>query len=60
MVAVDGAPHTLRGWQALPWSFDGYGKAIARSALPSKGVRLITPPSTVAALVAGYRPASPL
>jgi hypothetical protein len=35
----------------LLWSFDGY----CETSLPLAGVRLITPPSTVRALQAGYR-----
>jgi hypothetical protein len=37
-----------------PWSFDGYG-APARVSVPG-AVEVLTPPSTVAAIAAGYRP----
>jgi hypothetical protein len=38
--------------RALRWSFDGYRPAD----MPTGDVQLITPPSTVRALLAGYRP----
>lgn len=38
----------------LPWSFDGYGAQLPVS--PRASVTLLTPPSIVAALAAGYRP----
>lgn len=53
VVATDADMLALRAGQALPWSFAGYG---APRALPSQA-RLLTPPSTVAALEAGYAPA---
>jgi hypothetical protein len=37
---------------ARPWSLRGYGATVA----PLDFAQLITPPSTVAALRAGYRP----
>lgn len=40
------------GGRALRWSFDGYQPAN----MPAGDVQLITPPSTVRALQAGYRP----
>jgi hypothetical protein len=36
----------------LPWSFDGYGRAVTLAG----PVDLLTPPSTVAAIRSGYRP----
>jgi hypothetical protein len=38
----------------LPWSFDGYGAPVPVG--PRTRVELLTPPSIVAALAAGYRP----
>jgi hypothetical protein len=52
MILQDGAPHLILGGLARPWSLRGYGGAAA----PLDCARLITPPSTVAALKAGYRP----
>jgi len=51
-VAAGEAAYLIAGGRALPWSADGYHDA------PSfpKDVRLLTPPSTVRALAAGYRP----
>jgi hypothetical protein len=52
MILQDDAPCLILGGQAHRWSFGGYGppKAIL------DGARLITPPSTLAVLRAGYRP----
>jgi hypothetical protein len=57
----DGAMISYRGEPALvidgtlrPWSFDGYGPPTAPG--PDTTVTLLTPPSIVAALSAGYRP----
>jgi hypothetical protein len=52
MILQDGAPHLIFEGAARPWSLGGYG---APAAIQT-GIRLITPPSTVAALRAGYRP----
>ena len=52
MIFQDGAPHLILNGQARRWSLRGYGA----SAAPLGGARLITPPSTVAALRAGYQP----
>lgn len=54
MIAAGGQAYAIRGADALPWHFSGYGTA---GALPRGSVRLLTPPATVAALRAGYRPA---
>jgi hypothetical protein len=51
MVAVGEAAYLISGGRALLWSpaeYQGEG-------LPLEGVRLLTPPSTVRALAAGYR-----
>jgi hypothetical protein len=53
-VAIDGRPHALRDGKLRPWSFSGYGPATAFAADAEADV--LTPPSTVAALAAGYRP----
>lgn len=55
-VAIDGRPFAVRGDALLPWSFSGYGPAVPRRRAVA-GMILVTPPATVAALAAGYRPA---
>ena len=52
MVLHRNAPHLILDGRAHLWSHAGYGAPIAA---PDKA-ELITPPSTVAALRAGYRP----
>jgi len=52
-VAMDGAAHALRGAHLLRWSESGYCERITR---PRGIARVLTPPSIVAALSAGYRP----
>ncbi|MBS0641681.1 MAG: hypothetical protein JSS43_17600 [Proteobacteria bacterium] len=52
MILQGGTPHLIVAGLARPWSLRGYGAAVA--ALDS--AQLITPPSTVAVLKAGYRP----
>lgn len=52
MIFQDGAPHLILEGLARPWSPCGYGAPAAPLDCP----RLITPPSTVAVLKAGYRP----
>ncbi|HEY1640666.1 MAG TPA: hypothetical protein VGG35_08270 [Streptosporangiaceae bacterium] len=54
MIRSGGTPGLLAGGQLRPWSFAGY-------AAPSGGVlpdivEVLTPPSTIAAIAAGYRP----
>ena len=44
-----------RGGHLLPWSFEGYGAPVSLPA--SNTITLLTPPTTVAALRAGYEPA---
>jgi hypothetical protein len=56
MVAVDGAPHLLFAGNALPWSFAGYGEPEPLERFRDRSLRLLTPPSTVAAFRAGFRP----
>ena len=52
MVLQDGAPHLILEGLAHPWSLRGYGAPVT----PQDCAQLITPPSTVAVLRAGYRP----
>lgn len=53
-VRVDGQPALVRDDAVVPWTHEGYGDPLPR---PRAGtVELITPPSTVAAIRAGYRP----
>jgi hypothetical protein len=54
MVSLDGKPALVAGEALLPWSIGGYGAPIQAS--PDTSVTLLTPPSVVAALAAGYRP----
>lgn len=53
-VVRDGQPVLVLDDAIVPWTVEGYGRAEAR---PARGpVEVVTPPSTVAALTAGYRP----
>jgi hypothetical protein len=52
MILQDDVPHLMLGGLARPWSLRGYGAPVT----PLDCARLITPPSTVAVLRAGYRP----
>jgi hypothetical protein len=52
MILQDGVPHLVLVGLARPWSLRGYGAA----AVPLDSAQLITQPSTVAVLRAGYRP----
>jgi hypothetical protein len=53
MFAIDDAAFAVRGGRALPWSAGGYGRP---APLPPGPVRVLTPPTTLAALRAGYAP----
>lgn len=54
-IRLEDAPLLVLGDRLLPWTPGGYGAAIAR---PSGGpVTVLTPRPTVAAMIAGYRPA---
>jgi hypothetical protein len=54
MVRHGGTLGLLAGGRLLPWSFAGY---LAPAPLPPRArVELLTPPATVAAIAAGYRP----
>ena len=56
MVAYGPNAFAVRGGKLLPWTFAGYGAARASCrGLPLQAA-LVTPPATVAALRAGYRP----
>lgn len=53
-VVVDDGPAIVLPDAVVPWTHHGYGVARAR---PRRGpVDVLTPPSTMAALAAGYRP----
>jgi hypothetical protein len=54
MVAIDGAPHAVRGGRLLPWSFEGYGDARPRRTVARAA--LITPPLFVTILANGFKP----
>ena len=54
MVLHSSEPALVTGGALLPWSFEGYGRPVSIS--PGTTVTLLTPPSMVAALSAGYRP----
>jgi hypothetical protein len=54
MVSHAGTVGMWCGGTLLPWSFDGYGAPVPVE--PRAVVSLLTPPSIVAALAAGYRP----
>jgi hypothetical protein len=53
MVRIDGEPGLLIGGRVHPWSFRGYGSPAAAG--PGE-VEVLTPPSIVAAITAGYQP----
>jgi hypothetical protein len=51
-VELDGAPQLVLGKELVEWTREGYG---ARRRRPARGATVaITPPSTLAALRAGY------
>ncbi|MFD2249564.1 hypothetical protein FHS82_004017 [Pseudochelatococcus lubricantis] len=52
MIAADGAAYAVVGGEPFLWTHDGYRVALH----PSFVDGLLTPPSTLAALKAGYRP----
>ncbi|MFZ1814619.1 MAG: hypothetical protein WBO55_10720 [Rhizobiaceae bacterium] len=65
VVEIDNQFHAIRGGHALPWSFGGYGQpeplALLRHRLAKSfsgfAASIVTPPSTLKALRAGYSPA---
>ena len=54
MIARAGNAYAVRGGKLAPWSFAGYGAPAPLE--PDAFVDVLTPPSTVAALKAGYQP----
>ncbi len=54
MLAIGGVCYVIRGPQLCEWSFDGY--RLAAHPQENATIALLTPPATVAALAAGYRP----
>lgn len=54
MVAIEGQPHLLHGGKVLEWSFAGYRPA--RMPHDDTAIGLLTPPSTIAAIRAGFMP----
>lgn len=56
MISMGSRAFAIRDGKLLPWSFGGYGDVpSACRSLPAPAF-LVTPPTTVAALEAGYRP----
>jgi hypothetical protein len=53
MVEHEGRPHLWWRGALRPWSFEGYGPAVAA---PSSRVTVVTPPSIVRAMAAGFAP----
>jgi hypothetical protein len=56
MIASGSSAYALRERRARPWSFEGYGTPVALSDLARAPLTLITPPTIMKALRAGYRP----
>jgi hypothetical protein len=54
MVNHEGEPALVSAGHLLPWSFAGYGTPVLVD--PGTTVALLTPPSIVGVLKAGYRP----
>jgi hypothetical protein len=54
MIRHEGVPCLLAGGRLLPWSFTGYLDPVTLP--PDRPAELLTPPATVAAIAAGYRP----
>jgi len=54
MIRHGGVPGLLIGGSVRPWTFRGYAAPVALS--PTASADLLTPPATVAAIAAGYRP----
>jgi len=54
MIRYGGVPGLLASGRVLPWSFAGYLAPVTLR--PATPVELLTPPATVAAIAAGYRP----
>lgn len=58
MISADGRAFLLREGAAWPWNFAGYGAPLPLPNPARSNLALVTPPSSVAALRAGYRPES--
>lgn len=56
VVALGERPFAVRRGALLPWSFGGYGAPPPACRSLPDGIALVTPPTTVAVLRAGYRP----
>jgi hypothetical protein len=56
MVAVDGNAHGAMSGALSPWHFNGYGLPFEHGANAGAVMKLITPPTTLAVLKAGYKP----
>ena len=56
-VLADGAPHLVLGGHLLRWTPSGYDRRIARS--PGQRVQVVTPPSLVSVVRAGWHPGVP-
>ena len=54
MIVWEDRAHAVRGGRLARWSFEGYAAPFTLSS--ETEVDVLTPPSTVAALAAGYRP----
>jgi hypothetical protein len=54
MIRAGGEPGLLIGGRVRPWSFHGYGAPAPAD--PAGPAEVLTPPSIVAAITAGYRP----
>ncbi|MDW6025153.1 hypothetical protein SAZ10_25675 [Mesorhizobium sp. BAC0120] len=55
MIAANRDAFAVKGGSLLPWTFEGYGAAVSRQTLGYAKVTLLTPPTTLAVLRAGYR-----
>jgi len=53
---IGGQTHLWRHGALQPWSFDGYGDPVHVDVDEERVVCVLTPPSTVAAIAAGYAP----
>lgn len=56
MVADADDAFALRGGRALRWHAEGYGDGLPLAAMAWRAPRLLTPPTTVGVLRAGFRP----
>lgn len=56
MIGTPDAFFALKGRTLLPWSVEGYGKALPLGAMSNKTMLLVTPRSIVSSLREGYQP----